>query len=72
MTNGYRYWTHASEEVPARARDMFPLSAKREDSFAAGLSMGGYGAFKMALQHPQRFAAAASLSRALDVTVSGV
>ncbi len=30
-----------------------------------GLSMGGYGAFKLALSHPTRFAAAASLSGAL-------
>lgn len=66
MTNGHRYWTYVSEEVPARARDIFPLSAEREENFVAGLSMGGYGAFKMALSHPQRFAAAASLSGALD------
>lgn len=67
MTNGYRYWEHVSEEVPAKARDLFPLSDKREDNFVAGLSMGGYGAFKMALTHPDRFAAAASFSGALDV-----
>ena len=29
--------------------------------------MGGYGAFKLALNHPDRFAAAASLSGALDI-----
>ena len=29
--------------------------------------MGGYGAFKMALTHPEHFAAAASLSGALDI-----
>ncbi len=28
MANGYRYWTYVSEEVPARARNMFPLGAK--------------------------------------------
>lgn len=67
MANGYRYWTFVSEEVPARAHDMFPLSAKREDNFVAGLSMGGYGAFKLALRHPDRYAAAASLSGALDI-----
>lgn len=68
MANGYRYWTFVSEEVPARARDLFPLSTKREDNFVAGLSMGGYGAFKLALRHPNRYAAAASLSGALDAT----
>lgn len=46
MDKGYRYWTFISEELPALARSFFPLSDKREDNFAAGLSMGGYGAFK--------------------------
>lgn len=67
MANGYRYWDFVSEEVPAKARAMFPLSARRAENYVAGLSMGGYGAFKMALRHPERFAAAASLSGALDV-----
>jgi S-formylglutathione hydrolase FrmB len=67
MVNGYRYWTFISEELPAAARSFFRLSEKREDTFAAGLSMGGYGAFKLALTHPERYAAAASLSGALDV-----
>ncbi|HCS72636.1 MAG TPA: esterase [Clostridiales bacterium] len=67
MAIGYRYWTFISEEVPAVARSFFPLSDKREDNFVAGLSMGGYGAFKMALSCPDKFAAGASLSGALDV-----
>jgi S-formylglutathione hydrolase FrmB len=67
MAYGGKYWQFISEEVPAVVRDMFPLSSKREDNFVAGLSMGGYGAFKMALTHPDRFAAAASLSGALDI-----
>ncbi len=68
MAHGYRYWSFVSEEIPARAQNMFPLSTKRTENFVAGLSMGGYGAFKLALHHPQRFAAAASLSGALDIT----
>lgn len=67
MAHGHRYWSYISQEVPARARDMFPLSARRDDNFVAGLSMGGYGAFKLALRQPDRYAAAASLSGALDV-----
>jgi putative tributyrin esterase len=65
--HGNRYWTFISQELPALARSFFPLSARREDTFVAGLSMGGYGAFKLALRHPDRFAAAASLSGVLDV-----
>lgn len=67
MACGNRYWTFLSEELPTLARSFFPLSTAREDTFVAGLSMGGYGAFKWALRHPHRFAAAASLSGAVDV-----
>lgn len=66
MAHGNRYWTFVSQELPALARGFFPLSQRREETFAAGLSMGGYGAFKLALSFPERFAAAASLSGALD------
>ncbi|CAN5521394.1 hypothetical protein BH10ACT10_BH10ACT10_09270 [soil metagenome] len=45
----------------------FRVAQRREDTFVAGLSMGGYGALKWALHQPERFAAAASLSGALDV-----
>jgi S-formylglutathione hydrolase FrmB len=67
MAHGSRYGEFISEEVPAVAHDLFPLSTKREDTFIAGLSMGGYGAFKLAFTYPERYAAAASLSGALDI-----
>jgi putative tributyrin esterase len=65
--HGGRFWTFMSEELPTVVRSFFRVSDRREDTFVAGLSMGGYGAFKWALRHPDRFAAAASLSGALDV-----
>ncbi|PFG19415.1 alpha/beta hydrolase [Serinibacter salmoneus] len=67
MAHGERYWTYLSEELPALMHQFFRLSARREDTFVAGLSMGGYGAFRWALRKPEAFAAAASLSGALDV-----
>jgi putative tributyrin esterase len=67
MAHGLKYWQFISEEVPTLVRDMFSLSSKREDNFVAGLSMGGYGAFKLALTYPERFAAAASLSGAVNI-----
>jgi putative tributyrin esterase len=67
MAHGGRYWMFISEELPLLAREFFPLSPAREENFAAGISMGGYGAFKLALSLPERFAAAASLSGALDI-----
>ena len=48
-------------------QEMFPvLSDKKEDRYVAGLSMGGYGAMKLALNFPERFCAAASFSGALN------
>jgi putative tributyrin esterase len=64
---GLRYWTFVSEELPELVGRFFRVSQAREDTFVAGLSMGGYGALKLALRQPGRFAAAASLSGALDV-----
>lgn len=65
--HGHRYWTFLSEELPQICRAFFRVSDRPEETFVAGLSMGGYGAVKWALRHPDRFAAAASLSGALDV-----
>jgi putative tributyrin esterase len=64
---GLRFWTFVSEELPEIVGRFFRVSQAREDTFVAGLSMGGYGALKLALRQPARFAAAASLSGALDV-----
>ncbi len=65
---GMRYWTFISEELPAICREFFPrMSGKREDTLAAGLSMGGYGAWKLGLRAADTFGAAASLSGALDI-----
>ncbi|MEM8738919.1 MAG: alpha/beta hydrolase family protein [Planctomycetota bacterium] len=66
MASGPAYWEFVSEELPAVCRRMFRLSDRREDNVVAGLSMGGYGALKLALNHPERYAAAASMSGALD------
>ena len=65
---GGGYWTFLSEELPALVGSWFNVSQRREDTFVAGLSMGGYGALKWALRQPERFAAAASLSGAVEVT----
>ena len=70
MAHGANYWTFISEELPQLARSFFPLATTREGNFVAGLSMGGYGAFKLALTYPDRFAAAASLSGVLDLVAS--
>jgi S-formylglutathione hydrolase FrmB len=66
--HGHAYWSYLSEELPALVQSLFRVSGRPQDTFAAGLSMGGYGALKLALRHPDRYAAAASLSGTLDIT----
>jgi putative tributyrin esterase len=68
MARGKKYGTFISEELPNLVRFLFPISTARKDTFVAGLSMGGYGAMKLALTYPDRYAAAASLSGALDIS----
>lgn len=67
MEYGHKYWKHISEEVPAKCRAFFKnMSTRKEDTFAAGLSMGGYGAMKLGLGASDTFGAVASLSGGLD------
>ena len=69
MVYGYDYFTFISSELPSICRTFFPgMSKAREDTFVAGLSMGGYGALKCAIKAPETFAAAGCLSGALDIS----
>lgn len=67
MYRGPRYFTALAVELPKLCRQMFPrMSPHREDTYAAGLSMGGYGALKFGLRAPETFSKVASLSGALN------
>ncbi len=61
---GFRMFDYLTEELMPLVYGWLPISEKREDNFIAGLSMGGRGAIKYAVNHPERFAAAAILSAA--------
>ena len=65
MKHGRRWRTYIGEELPAICHDFFPrISQKREDTYIAGLSMGGYGAYALAMTYPEQYSAAAGLSGA--------
>ena len=67
--NGANYFTFITKELPSICRGFFRgMSAKPEDNFIAGLSMGGYGATKIGLSCPDVFGGFASLSGAVDIT----
>lgn len=63
---GYAYMDYITEELPEVCNRLFKTSLRREDAFIAGLSMGGYGALKLGLFKPDRYAAAAGLSPGVD------
>jgi putative tributyrin esterase len=65
--HGHAYWDYVSDELPRVVGRFFRVSQEPADTFVAGLSMGGYGALKHAFTHPERYAAAASLSGVADV-----
>jgi putative tributyrin esterase len=64
---GHAYWTYVADELPEIVSSFFRVSTRPERTYVAGLSMGGYGAVRLALARPRRYAAAASLSGALDI-----
>ena len=70
MKYGDAYYSSIVCDVMRSARSLFPLSVKREKNFTAGLSMGGYGALKIALKNPDVFSGAISLSGVLNIAKS--
>lgn len=67
MFAGEEYFKFVTEELIGFTRNMFPIADTRENCFIGGNSMGGYGAFKIALKRPDLFAKAFSLSGALEI-----
>lgn len=69
---GVNYFNYITEELPKLCHRHFRgMSEARKDNIIAGLSMGGYGALKMALSRPEQYGACISLSGALDITRKG-
>ncbi|MBR1710896.1 MAG: acetylesterase [Clostridia bacterium] len=65
--------TYVGKELVTLTRQMFPLSAKREDTYIGGFSMGGYGALRTGLLYPETFGIICGLSNGLilDSYVNG-
>lgn len=59
---GYNMYSYLTDELMPLVYNWFPASDKKEDNFISGLSMGGEGALKYAVNHPDKFGAVAVLS----------
>jgi len=78
--SGFSWYTNAKHKDNARWEDAiagdlvrdvdsrFATLKGREHRGLAGVSMGGYGAVKLALKHPELYGFAASMSGSYDVT----
>ena len=58
---------YIGKELVELTRRMFPLSHRREDTFIAGLSMGGFGAIRNGLKYHDTFGYIAVLSGAVHI-----
>lgn len=61
------YETFIGKELVEMTRRMFPLSERREDTYIAGLSMGGFGAIRNGIVFSETFSHVAGLSAALHI-----
>jgi putative tributyrin esterase len=61
---GPAYGTYMTEDVIGFCENTFPVARKRASRCIGGLSMGGYGAMRVGLGHPEMFASITSHSAA--------
>lgn len=68
MCYGLPYADFLEKEWLPMTRALMPcLSAKRQDNYIAGASMGGYGAFRLAMNLPDAFAGAGAFAGAISL-----
>jgi putative tributyrin esterase len=63
--DGPKWATHMAMELPAIIERTFPAKTTRNGRCVGGLSMGGYGAIRLALGYPDRYFSVNSHSGAL-------
>ncbi len=62
-----RYEDYIVQDVIADVESRFPAATGRANRAIAGVSMGGFGAIKIALRHPELFMFVGGISSAIDV-----
>ena len=66
--NGDMTYDFLDKELPDFISAFFPVSQRREDTYIAGLSMGGYGTLLHSLGSPKRYCAFGAFSPGVRVT----
>jgi len=60
------YFDYIADELPEMMSEWFGINTGRDNTFIAGESMGGYGAVKIGLSRPEKYAGIGALSGVLD------
>ncbi|HPB18127.1 MAG TPA: alpha/beta hydrolase family protein [Clostridia bacterium] len=64
---GQNYFSYIAHELPEYLKLVFGINGEKENTFIAGISMGGLGASRIALTYPERFSAVGLFSGLLDI-----
>lgn len=68
MHRGSAYAAYLEDEWIPTVRGIFPcLSVAREKNYIAGASMGGFGAFRLAMNRPEWFSRAGSFAGSIEM-----
>lgn len=62
---GDAFYDFINEELPEFITQVFPVSKRKEDTYIAGLSMGGFGALYHGLKNPDKYEAIGAFSAAI-------
>ena len=62
-----RYEDYIVQDLIRDVESRFPVATGRSNRAITGVSMGGFGAVKLALRHPDLFAFVGGMSSAIDV-----
>ena len=70
VSKGSQFETYITKEVIEKIDQTYRTVARKEGRVISGLSMGGHGALYLSGRHPELFAAAGSMSGALDLSIT--
>ncbi|NVO85788.1 alpha/beta hydrolase [Hymenobacter terrestris] len=65
-----QFETYITRDVIGKIDQTYRTVARKEGRVITGLSMGGHGALYLSARHPELFAAAGSMSGALDLSIT--
>ena len=67
MKYGFNYYNYIVNELPKLIENIFRVKLTKDNTYIAGLSMGGYGALKAAFSNPDKYKAVGSFSGTADI-----